>query len=64
MVLNLADPGNFGMVVKNFGGEEVDLTREQHAHHQGINPVLVPRFSPTSQLAGHTLSWFGLNPPA
>ena len=61
MVLNLADPGNFVMVVKNFGREEVDFTREQHAHHQGAHPVLVPKFSPSSQLDGFALSWFGLN---
>ena len=50
MVLNLADPGNFVMVVKDFGSEEVDFTGEQHAHNQGAHPVLVPTFSPASQL--------------
>ena len=60
MVLNLADPGNFVMVVKDFGRKEVDFTREQHAHNQGAHPVLVPIFSPASQLDGFALSWFGL----
>jgi hypothetical protein len=54
MVLNLADPGNFRMVVKDFGRKEVDLTREQHTHHQGAQPVLVPTFSPPSQLEGRS----------
>src|SRR5208337_5399061 len=64
MVLNLADPGNFAMVVKDFGRKEVDFTREQHAHNQGAHPVPVPTFSPASQLEGLALSWFGLNLPA
>jgi hypothetical protein len=38
-VLNLANPGNFRVVVKNFGREEVDFTREQHTHHQGMRPT-------------------------
>jgi hypothetical protein len=38
-VLNLANPGNFQMVVKNFGRKEVNFTCEQHAHHQGIHPT-------------------------
>ena len=49
MVLNLADPRNFLMVVKDFGSEEVDFTGEQHAHHQGAHPVLVPTFLRASQ---------------
>ena len=56
VVLNLADPGNFVMVVKNFGGEEVDFTRKQHAHHQGVHPVIVPTSSPAPQLYGLALS--------
>jgi hypothetical protein len=58
MVLNLANPGNFRVVVKDFGRKEVDFTREQHAHHQGAHPILVPTFSPASQLAGPALSEF------
>ncbi len=56
MVLNLADSCGFGMVVKDFGGDEVDFTREQYAHNQGVHPVLVPIISPTSQLYGLALS--------
>jgi hypothetical protein len=63
-MFNLADLNHFVVVMKNFGCEKVDFTREQHTHNQGVNPVLVPGFSPTSQLAGPTLSWFGLNLPA
>ena len=43
-VLNLADPGNFIMVVKDFGRKKVNFTREQHAHHQGAHPMLVSLF--------------------
>jgi len=64
MVLNLADSGGFGMVVKDLGGEKVDYTREQHAHHQGVNPVLVPRFSPASHLRDFALSCLEFNLPA
>jgi hypothetical protein len=60
-VLNLAHPGNFVMVVKDLGGEEVDFAREQHAHKQGAHPILVPTFSPVSQFEGLALYWFGLN---
>jgi hypothetical protein len=49
------------MVVKDFGRIDVDFTGEQHAHNQGAYPVLVPKFSPVSQLAGLALSWFELN---
>jgi len=56
LVLKLADPGNFVMVVKNFGRKEVDFTRQQYAHNQGVYPVLVPTFSPASQLDGFALS--------
>jgi hypothetical protein len=48
-MLNLTDPGNFGMVVEDFGGEEVEFAGEQHAHHQGVHPILVAIFSPPSQ---------------
>jgi hypothetical protein len=64
MVLNLANPGNFVMVVKDFGRKEVDFTREQHAHQQGAHPILVPTFSPASQLEGLALSKLGFNLPA
>jgi hypothetical protein len=56
MVLNLADPCRFGMVVKDFGGEKVDFTGEQHTHNQGVNPVLVPIISPVSQRCRLALS--------
>ncbi len=59
MVLNLANPGNFVMVVKDFGRKEVDFTREQHPHHQGMHPILVPIFSPPSQLDGSALYRLG-----
>src|SRR5208282_2644373 len=42
LVLNLADPGNFAMVVKDFGSKEVNFTCKQHANDQGVYPVLVP----------------------
>jgi hypothetical protein len=61
LVLKLADPGNFAMVVKDFGCKEVDFTREQQAHHQGAHPVPVPMFSPASQLGSLALSWLGLD---
>jgi hypothetical protein len=48
------------MVVKDFGRKEVDFTRQQYAHNQGAHPVLVPTFSPASQLEGFALS-FGLD---
>jgi hypothetical protein len=43
-VLNLADPCDFRVVVKDFGSKEVDFTGEQHPHHQGAHPVPVPIF--------------------
>ena len=64
LVLNLADPGNFAMVVKDFGSKEVNFTCKQHANDQGVYPVLVPTFSPVFQLAGLALSCFGFNLPA
>jgi hypothetical protein len=42
MVLNLAEPDNFRVVVKKFGGVDVNFAREQHAHDQGAYPVAVP----------------------
>jgi hypothetical protein len=58
-VLNLADPGNLVMVVKDLGSKEVNFTCKQHAHDQGLHPVLVPTFSPPSHLDTFPLSWFG-----
>ena len=49
-MLYLADPRHLGMMMKNFRREEMDFTGEQHAHHKGVNPVVVPRFRPTAQL--------------
>ena len=42
MVLNLADPGYFRMVVEDFGRDEMKFTREQHAHNKGARPIFVP----------------------
>ena len=58
LVLNLADPGNLGVVVKNFSSKEVDFSGEQHAHYQGMHPIFVPIFSPASQLDCRTASKF------
>jgi len=64
LVLNLAGPGNFAMVVKDFGRKEVDFTREQHAHDQGAYPVLVPTFPQRLNLAVSLFLLYGLNLPA
>jgi len=56
VVINLADPGNLVMVVKDFGRKEVDFTCEQHAHNQGAHPILMPIFSPAFHLGGFALS--------
>jgi hypothetical protein len=65
LVIKLADPCNFVVVVEDFSRKEVDFAREQYAHNQGVNPVLVPKYSRTSHLSGFALSyWFGLNLPA
>ena len=55
LVLNLAYPCHFAVVMKDLGRKEVDFTREQHAHQQGMHPVIVPTFSPTSQVDGFAL---------
>jgi len=55
LMLNLADPGNFFMVVKDFGSKKVYFAREQHAHDQGVDPGAVPRFSPAAQPDGFAL---------
>jgi hypothetical protein len=49
MVINLANPDYFRVVVKNFGTKEMHFTRQQHAHHQGLRPILVPIFPAASQ---------------
>ena len=64
MVGNLADPCAFVMMVKDFGSEEVDFTREQHPHNQGMYPELVSIISPASQLDRFSLSKFGFKLPA
>jgi hypothetical protein len=56
MVLNLADPGNFFVVVKDLGGKEVNFTYEQHTHNQGAHPEPLPTSSPVSHLNGFALS--------
>jgi hypothetical protein len=60
-VLNVADPDIFTMVVNDFSNIEMNLTREQHAHYQGMHPELEPILSPASHLDRFALSWFGLN---
>ena len=62
-IIKLADPRNFFMVVKNFGGEKMDFTREQQAHNQGAHPEFLPIFPPASH-SGFALSLFGFNLPA
>jgi hypothetical protein len=47
-MLDLADAGDFVMVVEELDGEKVGLASEQHAHDQGVCPGLVPGFSPPS----------------
>ena len=56
LVLNLAEPCSFAMLVKDFGRKKVDFTCEQHAHDQGARPVVVPIFSPASHLNDLALS--------
>jgi hypothetical protein len=51
VVPHLAHRSDFGVVVKDFGAKEVDLTGEKHARKQGQRPVLVPIFSTASHLA-------------
>jgi len=58
-IIKLADPRNFFMVVKNFGGEEMDFAREQQAHNQGAHPEFSPIFPPASQW-GFALTLSGL----
>jgi len=50
LVLNLAYPCHFAVVMKDFGRKEVDFTREQHAHNEGAQPKPAPIFPPASQL--------------
>jgi hypothetical protein len=35
LMLDFAEAYNFGVVVENFGGKEVGLTREQQANNEG-----------------------------
>ncbi len=60
-VLNVADPDIFTMVVNDFSNIEMNLTREQHAHNQGMHPELEPILSPAFHLDRFALSWFGTN---
>ena len=57
-VLNLAGPGNLFMMVEDFGGKEVDFTREQHTHEEGMHPSVVPRFPPALQRDSFALPFF------
>ena len=56
MVLNLAEPDDFVVVVKDLRRVEVDFTGEQQAHNEGPYPRLVPIFTPTSQIESLALS--------
>jgi len=58
-MFNLAGPGVFVMVVKDFSGVEMKLTRQQRAHNQGMHPERESKFSPTSHRDGFALSCFG-----
>ena len=60
MVADLADPGVFVMVVKDFSSVEMNLTREQHAHNQGMHPNLLPIFLPASHVKDIALSCLDL----
>lgn len=46
-MLQLADPGDFVMVVKNLGAKKMDFTRQQQAHNQGVRPGIMPMISST-----------------
>ena len=59
-VLDLADPGNFRMVVEDFGGEEMNFADEQHACNQGVHPIIVSMISQASQLDNRALIEFCL----
>ena len=50
VIIQLAELGNIGVVVKNFGREEVEFTGKQHAHNQRAHPKLMPVFSPVSHV--------------
>ena len=57
-VLDLADPRDFGMVVEDFGGEEMNFADEQHASNQGVHPIIVSMISQASQLDNRALIEF------
>jgi len=38
LMLDLAQPGNFIVMMKDFGGDEMNLSRQQHAGNKGVNP--------------------------
>lgn len=62
-VRNLANPGYFGMVVEDFSRKEVNFAGEQHAHDQGMRPILEPVFSSLSQPNRRAPSGFRLKLP-
>ena len=64
MVLNLADPGYFRMVVEDFGRNEMNFTREQHAHDKGAHPIFVPIIPHGSQFDRQAVSRFSPKLPA
>jgi hypothetical protein len=63
-VRDLADLGDFVMVVKNFGSVEMKLASEQHAHNQGMRPETKPIFPPASHVTNFALPWIGPKLPA
>ncbi len=62
-VLIVADPDIFTMVVNDFSNKEMNLTREQHAHNQGMHPKLEPILSPVFHLDGFALYLDWTEPP-
>jgi hypothetical protein len=52
---NLAQPGDFVMMMKGLSGEEMKLAGEQHAHHEDMRPESEPEFSPASHLSNFAL---------
>ena len=48
-VFNLARPGDFSVMVKDFRREKMRFTREQHPNHKGAHPGLMAMISPAFQ---------------
>jgi len=60
LMLNLAKPYNFVMVMQDFRREKMNLTRKQRAHDQGAHPEVSPESSPGCQLNHLNLAARGL----